>query len=79
MQMHYLTWLQKSEVPKLLIFAHPGVLTPEPVVTWAKANLPNLQMVDVGPGIHNLQEDHPEEIGTAIANWIEKRQHGRGK
>lgn len=76
MQMHYLTWLQKSEVPKLLIFAHPGVLTPEPVVAWAKASLPNLQIVDVGAGIHNLQEDHPQEIGTAIASWIEKVQPG---
>jgi haloalkane dehalogenase len=26
-QMRYLAWLQKTEVPKLLIFAHPGALT----------------------------------------------------
>jgi haloalkane dehalogenase len=74
MQMHYLTWLQKAEVRKLLIFAHPGVLTPEPVVVWAKANLPNLQTVDIGIGIHNLQEDHPKEIGEAIGSWIKQFQ-----
>lgn len=81
MQMHYLTWLQNAAVPKLFIFAHPGVPTPEPVVAWAKANLPNLQTVDVGAGIHNLQEDHPQEIGSAIATWIDKVQPGatRGK
>jgi haloalkane dehalogenase len=75
-QMHYLMWLQKTEVPKLLIFAHPGALTTEPVVAWAKANLPNLNSVDIGTGIHNLQEDHPAEIGEAIAGWLEKFQQG---
>jgi haloalkane dehalogenase len=25
--------------------------------------------VNVGDGIHYLQEDHPHEIGTAIADW----------
>jgi haloalkane dehalogenase len=75
-QMHYLMWLQKTEVPKLLIFAHPGALTTEPVVAWAKANLPNLNSVDIGAGIHNLQEDHPAEIGEGIAGWLEKFQQG---
>lgn len=73
-QMRYLAWLQKTEVPKLLVFAHPGALTPEPMVAWAKANLPNLETVDVGAGIHNLQEDHPVEIGEAIARWIREFQ-----
>ena len=72
MQMHYLAWLQKTEVPKLLIFAHPGAFTPEPIVAWAKANLPKLQSVDIGDGIHNLQEDHPAEIGQAIVSWMER-------
>lgn len=71
-QMRYLAWLQKIEVPKLLIFAHPGALTPEPMVEWAKASLPNLQTVDIGAGIHNLQEDHPAEIAQAIASWIDQ-------
>jgi haloalkane dehalogenase len=75
-QMHYLAWLQSSAAPKLLLFAHPGALTPEPVVAWAKANLPNLQAADIGPGIHNLQEDHPSEIGEALASWMQQ-QHPR--
>lgn len=71
-QMRYLTWLQKTEVPKLLIFAHPGALTPEPMVERAKASLPNLQTAGIGAGIHNLQEDHPVAIGQAIASWIDQ-------
>ena len=77
MQMHYLAWLQKTEVPKLLIFAHPGALTPEAIVAWAKANLPRLQSVDIGDGIHNLQEDHPAEIAQAIVNWMKKLQQSQ--
>lgn len=75
-QLRYLTWLQKTEVPKLLIFANPGALTPEAMVIWAKANLRNLETVDVGAGIHNLQEDHASEIGQAIARWISHFQNG---
>jgi haloalkane dehalogenase len=46
-------WLQQSDVPKLL---YTSVLS-------------NLTTVDVGEGIHYLQEDHPHEIGEGIANW----------
>jgi haloalkane dehalogenase len=70
-QLRYLAWLQHTQLPKLLIFAHPGALTPTPVVAWAKASLPNLVTVDIGAGLHNLQEDRPAEIGRAIARWIE--------
>lgn len=42
------------------------------MVEWAKASLPNLQTVDIGAGIHNLQEDHPAEIAQAIASWIDQ-------
>jgi haloalkane dehalogenase len=64
----------KNGGTKTLIFAHPGALTPEPIVAGAKANLPKLQSVDIGDGIHNLQEDHTAEIGRAIVNWMEKFQ-----
>jgi haloalkane dehalogenase len=47
-----------------------GGLTNEPVVNWSKANLKNLQTIDLGQGIHYLQEDHPKAIGEALGNWI---------
>jgi haloalkane dehalogenase len=31
--------------------------------------LSNLTTIDLGAGIHYLQEDHPHEIGEGIANW----------
>jgi haloalkane dehalogenase len=66
----YNQWLQETELPKLLFYAEPGGLTNESVVNWSKANLKNLQTIDLGQGIHYLQEDHPKAISEALANWI---------
>ncbi|MFL5850762.1 MAG: haloalkane dehalogenase [Solirubrobacteraceae bacterium] len=66
----YSAWLQRTEVPKLLFAATPGALIPAPVVEWARSALPNLEVVDLGEGIHYVQEDHPEEIGRGIARWL---------
>ncbi len=65
----YNQWLQQTELPKLLFHATPGLIITPPVVEWSKQNLKNLQTVDLGPGIHFLQEDHPDAIGQAIADW----------
>ena len=71
--MTYLAFLGTSPAPKLLLYATPGALTPEPIVEWSKQHLKNLEAVHVGEGLHHLQEDHPMEIGKAIAQWIERR------
>lgn len=62
-------------VPTLLLWAHPGALiNGEERVQWFQERLPALEVVDIGQGIHFLQEDHPEEIGQAIVRWLEKTQ-----
>ena len=68
----YNNWLQETELPKLLFYASPGAITNASAGDWSKANLKNLQTVDLGQGIHYLQEDHPEAIGRALANWIQQ-------
>jgi haloalkane dehalogenase len=65
--------LAASALPKLLLTAEPGGLVSPPVVAWCRANLPNLEVVSVGAGIHYLQEDHPHEIGAAIATWMARQ------
>jgi haloalkane dehalogenase len=64
---HYSEWLATSEIPKLFINAEPGSILTGRVRdvcrTW-----PNQTEVTV-PGIHFIQEDSPDEIGTAIAEW----------
>ena len=61
--------LQQSSLPKLLFCATPGALVPAPLVEWCQHHLSNLKVVDIGPGIHFIQEDNPQLIGTELANW----------
>ena len=61
--------LQKSELPKLLFFANPGGLIDDKAVQWCKQNLKNLKVVDIGDGVHYLQEDNPHLIGEELAKW----------
>ena len=68
----YNQWLQQTELPKLLLYGNPGTIITEPIVEWAKQSLKNLNTVDIGEGIHFLQEDNPHQIGTEIAEWYEK-------
>ncbi|PXF40021.1 Haloalkane dehalogenase [Gracilariopsis chorda] len=66
----YSQWLQTSSVPKLLIRGEPGLLITNGSESLRVARaFPELIEVSV-PGIHFLQEDSPDEIGMAIANWL---------
>lgn len=63
-------WLTESDIPKLLLHVTPGAIIPPPAVEWLSANVPNLETVDLGEGLHFIQEDHPEAIGSAISDWL---------
>lgn len=64
----YADWLRQSSIPKLFINAEPGsILTGtqrEFCRTW-----PNQKEVTV-KGLHFIQEDSPDEIGHALADWV---------
>ena len=61
--------LQESDHPKILFYAHPGGLISSTVVEWCQQNLKNLRTIDIGEGIHYLQEDNPHLIGSELAAW----------
>jgi haloalkane dehalogenase len=65
----YNRWLQQSDLPKLLFYGTPGAFIQAPAVAWCQEHLKNLKTVDIGPGIHYLQEDNPHLIGSELANW----------
>jgi len=67
----YNRWLQESDLPKLFFYGTPGAIAPPPLVEWSKQNLKNLKTVDIGAGIHFLQEDNPDLIGSELANWYQ--------
>lgn len=66
----YNRWLQDTDIPKLMFYAHPGATTTAETAVWAQEHLPNLHIVDVGEGTHYIQEDHPHLIGSELARWI---------
>ncbi|MFQ5855125.1 MAG: hypothetical protein ACE5LU_05725 [Anaerolineae bacterium] len=66
---NYNQWLQQTQSPKLLFYATPGALIRAPMVEWCQQNLENLTSVDIGKGIHFLQEDNPHLIGSELARW----------
>ncbi|MGW3158439.1 haloalkane dehalogenase [Streptomyces sp. NPDC001089] len=65
----YADWLATSGVPKLFVKAEPGaLLAAGPNLEFARS-LPSQTEVTVA-GVHFLQEDSPDEIGRAIADWM---------
>ncbi len=69
----YATWMTATEMPMIHLWARPGALNPEPVAQWLVHNVKDLESVFVGQGIHFIQEDQPEIIGRAIADWRRRR------
>jgi haloalkane dehalogenase len=62
--------LAQSCYPKLLFVGNPGALvSPAFAVSFAK-ELKNCRMVQLGAGIHYLQEDHPDVIGVNVKEWL---------
>ena len=61
--------LRGSELPKLLFSASPGGIIEAKTVEWCKQNLKNLKVVNIGNGIHYLQEDNPHLIGEELSKW----------
>ena len=64
----YGAWLSASDVPKLFVNVDPGsILTGRSrdfCRTW-----PNQKEVTV-KGLHFVQEDSPDEIGSAVAEFV---------
>lgn len=67
----YMAWLATTPIPKLLFHGSPGILVTPDHVRRFKAAWPSLETIDIGPGLHYLQEDAPHVIGEGIAAWLE--------
>jgi haloalkane dehalogenase len=66
----YAQWLSASPIPKLLVKAEPGAILNGPQLEFCR-QWPNQTEVSVA-GNHFCQEDSPDEIGTAIADWLNR-------
>jgi haloalkane dehalogenase len=65
----YAEWLKTSAVPKLFIKAEPGALLGGGANLDTARAWPSQSEVKVA-GVHFVQEDSPDEIGRAIADWM---------
>ena len=65
----YADWLSTSELPKLFVNADPGALTTGNAREFCRS-WPNQTEVTV-KGSHFIQEDSPEEIGSALKVWLQ--------
>jgi len=67
---NYSRWLRQSDTPKLFVNADPGSILvcrrPKICGTW-----PNRTEITV-QGTHFIQEDSPDEIGSAVADFIRR-------
>lgn len=66
----YRKWLTQTEVPKLLFYGNNGVAIKAPELAWCREELSNLEVIELGDGIHFLQETHPEAIGIGLSSWF---------
>jgi haloalkane dehalogenase len=66
----YADWLATSSVPKLFVKAEPGGILANDADLNVVRRFPAQTEVTVA-GIHYVQEDSPDEIGRAIAGWME--------
>jgi haloalkane dehalogenase len=66
----YSSWLAESDVPKLFVNAEPGAIINDRVRahvrTWRN------QIETTVAGIHYIQEDSPDQIGTAVADFVRR-------
>lgn len=62
-------WLSKSSVPKLFFRAEPGAILANDEDLAFIRKLPALTEVAIA-GRHYVQEDSPDEIGRAVADWM---------
>ncbi len=64
----YAEWLSRASVPKLFVNAEPGAILTGPQREFCRHWL-NQSEVTV-EGVHFVQEDSPDEIGQAVADWL---------
>ena len=66
----YGRWLAESDVPKLFVNADPGSIVHGRIRDFIRS-WPNLTETTVS-GVHFVQEDSPDEIGVAVAQFVRK-------
>ena len=68
----YNEWMLKTDTKFLDIYGFPGEVTEEYDVRWRVERVKNVETAFIGTALHFVQEDHPAEVGRAIADWYRR-------
>lgn len=63
-------WLRRANIPKLLVAATPGAIIKAPMVRSLQSEVSNLEVAEIGSGLHFIQETAPERISAALNAWL---------
>lgn len=66
------TYMSRMTIPVLLLYGSPGAIIPPSVVPWYEKKINHLETAYVGQGLHYLQEDQPQAIGSALQDWLRR-------
>lgn len=72
----YAHWMSENRIPKLFVNAEPGAAIAGAMERFCRG-WPEQTEVSV-KGLHFVQEDSPDEIGRAIAEWLPRLPEARG-
>lgn len=67
----YSDWLQKTNIPKLMLYAVPGFMTPMETVNWSRTHLPNIELASLDDALHLAQESVPKQFSDALSRWYD--------
>lgn len=68
----YNNWLLEKDIPTMEVYGYPGEVTEEYDVRWRVERLKNHEATFIGVALHFVQEDQPEQVGRAIADWYRR-------
>ena len=64
----YHVWLEETDLPKLMFYSDDGALLKGESLKWC-LGLKNIVAVDLGDGIHFVQETCPHRVGVELSKW----------
>lgn len=69
---NYNSFLERTEIPWLFLYASPGATAPANAADYWVKRAKNIETVYIGRGLHYVQEDQPYAIGRAISDWYRR-------
>ena len=67
---HASIWLAKTAIPKQLMYAVPGYLTPMSTVAYAKKHWPQVSLTELPDAMHFAQETDPVYFAEQLHAWL---------